>query len=294
MRNRGAGRRGFTLIELLVVIAIIAILIGLLLPAVQKVREAAARSQCQNNVKQLNLAAMNYESANGVLPPGSHTTTKVGTLPYLLPYIEQQAIFSQIPQETLTVGSGAGYWSGLAWGAANNHVKTFVCPSDGVDKVTPTANIFANVETLATGIGGGVFGPGYPTLGRTDYIAVSGYNGHTQPYLGVYYADSKTSIVSITDGTSNTLGFGEYLCGPPTGRRKYVATWMGAGSIITGYGLPAPASRDWYHFSAKHTGGMLFGMCDGSVRVVRDTADFSTFVYASGANDGVVYDPEKL
>jgi prepilin-type N-terminal cleavage/methylation domain-containing protein len=115
-----SGKRAFTLIELLVVIAIIAILIGLLLPAVQKVREAAARAQCQNNLKQLALAAHSFNDGNGQLPPAIGQTGPgiYGTAHfYLLPYLEQNTLYTQA--------------NGDSYGLMNVPVKTFYCPADG-------------------------------------------------------------------------------------------------------------------------------------------------------------------
>src|SRR5687767_7269239 len=91
------GRAGFTLIELLVVIAIIAILIGLLLPAVQKVRAAAARMSCANNLKQIALGAHNYESSKQQFPPGLNSVNWISALTHLLPYVEQEPAFKMIP-----------------------------------------------------------------------------------------------------------------------------------------------------------------------------------------------------
>src|SRR5262245_4701758 len=117
-RRASPARVGFTLIELLVVIAIIAILIGLLLPAVQKVREAAARAQCSNNVKQLAIGCHNYESTNGTLPPYSiATAAQYGSAHFLLlPYIEQGNVYQQA--------------NGISWNVRMATVKTFVCPTD--------------------------------------------------------------------------------------------------------------------------------------------------------------------
>jgi prepilin-type N-terminal cleavage/methylation domain-containing protein/prepilin-type processing-associated H-X9-DG protein len=203
-------RQGFTLIELLVVIAIIAVLIALLLPAVQAAREAARRSQCVNNLKQLGLGIMNYESTNGALPPAfSHypgdpaitpgKSAAFGMKARILPFIEQQALFNAINfgfawnnWQTYT-----GYYNSTVYAAS---VKTFLCPSDGnlpgVTRggatIAPT-NYGNNLGTSRSFNGGQLDGPAYA-------IDTSAYG-------------SPVRIASVTDGTSNTAIFSEWIKG---------------------------------------------------------------------------------
>ncbi len=185
-------RRGFTLIELLVVIAIIAILIGMLLPAVQKVREAAARSKCQNNLKQLGLALHSFESANGAFPPSGHHSGGDGNswTTYVLPYIEQEALFRI-------------YKPNLGWRDTANRtviqtpLSIFQCPSAPMNPRTDTS-WWGNAS-------------GNPACG--DYATINQNNTSAAVYNGVsnsnsYGAMPKTSstrITAITDGTSNTI-----------------------------------------------------------------------------------------
>jgi len=303
-RSTSGTPRGFTLIELLVVIAIIAILIGLLLPAVQKVREAAARTTCSNNLKHINLAAHNYESTNGYLPTGFNSTSYMGSLGYILPYIEQDSIYKQIPTTITAMPATGGVWWGGAWGAANNHVKTFYCPSDDAQTVAPVNGVFAYFTTSGSTLTGGYFGGNYPTLGRTNYTASAGALGDTtdafwKQWRGPYYVNSKTRLTDITDGTSNTIGFGVMLGGAPT-PRDFVAAWMGAGALPTAWATIDPPG--WFSFGSKHSGVVLFGNCDGSIRSFKKiggatdwyTTRWYNWIYASGATEGSVVNPDNL
>ncbi len=206
MSNRSRRPAGFTLIELLVVIAIIAILIGLLLPAVQKVREAAARTQCQNHLKQLVLAAHNYESANSYLPPGSigvfpdatdpgadsSFLSGCGLLVILLPYVEQDALFRQFEPEMVNInkspspGSGTpgytnGWWERTKpFNASQISVKTYRCPSDpGRTANTTLAYMipFREGSTGATLTNFYYFSQDY-MQGVTNYAGSMGANGN--------------------------------------------------------------------------------------------------------------------
>jgi prepilin-type N-terminal cleavage/methylation domain-containing protein len=189
-------RRGFTLIELLVVIAIIAILIGLLLPAVQKVREAANRSKCQNNMRQLGISVNNYASTNlDKLPDSYYSTPWATTSPQtiakrgtafftLLPFMEQQNLFD----------SAFGYSENIS-GGTPNVVKTFVCPSDSTN---------AN----------GVAGPNYVVSSYSMNINAFGTTRNLDDPQSPGYLISfapKYTISNIPDGTTNTIAFAERL-----------------------------------------------------------------------------------
>jgi prepilin-type N-terminal cleavage/methylation domain-containing protein/prepilin-type processing-associated H-X9-DG protein len=324
----GGTRAGFTLIELLVVIAIIAILIGLLLPAVQKVREAAARMSCTNNLKQIGLAAHNYESANGKFPPGylgpprPHpysfdfgTFQWTGTLTFILPYMEQDNVYKLMgPTQIFDINATSPNWYsvGANFTAGNAKIKGFACPSDNVNDVSNAWALFiidlyfdpgSTPPTLIAQPAG--FGPGTTAtnLGKSNYAGVSGYFGNTNSgsdvFEGVFSDRSQTTITGIIDGTSNTLMFGEALGGEEYGARTTTLTWMTA-PLPTAWGLPnntPTAPGGWWHFGSKHSGIVNFVMADGSVRGLRKGAtgaSHNTFIYMSGMREGQVVNPDNI
>jgi len=291
---RSTRRSGFTLIELLVVIAIIAILIGLLVPAVQKVREAAARTQCQNNLKQITLASHSYHETYKKLPPGMISGSYFGSLACLLPYVEQAPLYNQLVAAGAVFQAGKSSSFGVWWGSgtvqalARSQPPIFLCPSDNADtRVGEWAYVYCGTNTYT--LSGGYFASGV-TFGRTNYASSAGSignftNGDTfwSPKCGPFYQDSQVTMVQVRDGTSNTIFFGEWV-GDNTYANGVVsggvsATWIGAANVATAWNLVAPAQTaadsqagkgyQWYTFSSKHTGIVQFGYGDGSVRSLR-------------------------
>jgi prepilin-type N-terminal cleavage/methylation domain-containing protein len=304
-------KMGFTLIELLVVIAIIAILIGLLLPAVQKVRDAAARSQCQNNLHQLALAAHNYQSTMNTLPPGFNPSSYMGSLAYLLPYMEQQNIYNLIPQNMFNLSvTNSGTWWGNSgsYAASQQRVKTFECPADPSPYQEKTGTFVYLSENGYT-LTGGYYPASYnKNFGQTNYVASAGALGNVGSsgdayygqWVGPFFSGSKVSISYIVDGTSLTLMFGETLGGTAKGGRDFNLAWMGAGALPTAWDLIDPSQ--WYSYGSGHTAVVQFAYCDGSVRMLRKignstpwfTTQWFAFMAASGISDKNVYDPSQL
>jgi prepilin-type N-terminal cleavage/methylation domain-containing protein len=296
-------RRGFTLLELVVVITIITILSGLLLVSVQRVRAAAARIQCANNLKQLGLACLNYESSHGRLPPGYlgpipneqvygpdvDEIQHAGLLVYLLPYVEQGNIYFQLqialdPQST----GPAWYTNPTNWQLAQTRIKLFECPADNLsdDSLRGTALSFHCFNYAApivpnfddnTAGDAVILPPSDPTiLGHTSYAGCAGLAGHGTSqywsrYEGTFTNRSQVSLSCISDGTSNTLLLGEIDGGREDGQRQYHASWMGIGTVPTWTDLPWGTEDFQFaaQFSSKHVGVVQFCFADGSVHSLR-------------------------
>jgi prepilin-type N-terminal cleavage/methylation domain-containing protein/prepilin-type processing-associated H-X9-DG protein len=298
--------RAFALIELLVVIAIIAIMIGLLLPAVQKVREASNRAKCQSNLKQLALAAHAYHDANGSFPAGYAYSSRIRASTWavlLSPYLEQAALAERWQPGVDVQSGGRSALQALV-------MPVIVCPSDAL----PDPAQFEVTPPGTAGSADGVY------LGLTSY----GPNAGTLPYSatvtdGVFHNNTKVRLAEITDGTSGTLLFGEHShfepLWPPMNAYNsdfaYFAqwssqiTWLGAMSEIN-YRLPAsvataaPAfgSPMWltYYYSrvfaygSNHPGGANTALADGSVRFIAESLPISTLKALSTRAGGEVID----
>ena len=290
-----AMRRGFTLIELLVVIAIIAILVGLLLPAVQQAREAARRTQCKNNLKQLGLALHNYHDVHLVFQPGSLRGTGLawGFVAHTLPFIEQASVYSTIDfaQTDCAVFLKAQQAAGKA-DAASVLLPMLTCPSDprsGTQLLSGPAGPYPN--TYDTG-----------KLYPANYMGVSGSTESATwcPFDGIkngdgiFYTSSRVRIRDITDGTSNTFllgergiktdfGWGWPICGG-TECEHYISAERGLTPADNPPDTPNIERRFWSY----HVGGNQFLMGDGAVRFLSTSIDHKTFVNLSTRSGGEV------
>jgi prepilin-type N-terminal cleavage/methylation domain-containing protein/prepilin-type processing-associated H-X9-DG protein len=299
-------RSGFTLIELLVVIAIIGMLMGLLLPAIQKIRTTAARLQCSNNLKQIILALHNYHDTKGSLPPSRTLVYRFSAHAHILPFLEQDSLYQTIN------------WNADVFDPTNDlprgtRLKVFLCPADN-DAYVPDGLAATNYRVNeGTSIVNG--------YGKSDE---EGVNLSMPPPNGPFFNSSRGRLTDITDGTSNTAGVSEHIIGdfsnaiatlesdtfhpgtyPSTadqamadcmaidwtnlayqGRSTVGAPWLqGYHSTTTYYHAAPPGFRSCMFppnrimttANSKHTNGVNVALCDGSVRFVSYSISLSTW-----------------
>jgi prepilin-type N-terminal cleavage/methylation domain-containing protein/prepilin-type processing-associated H-X9-DG protein len=314
---RPARRRGFTLVELLVVIAIIAVLIGLLVPAVQKVRAAAARIRCANNLHQIALAAHNYHGDMGRFPTGAHLPVYVGDRPTggtnlwvdLLPYFEQDNLHKQWDNfdDRNNVAGGTNATQAQV-------LKILLCPSDPlpqpvVQLTTPNAPPWSLGFYGMSSYGG--------NAGKRSVKAGTAppWPGMTKD--GIFYIDSCVRFADITDGTSNTLLFGERYHLDPQYDLQHDIYWPGSSPMaqegrwaevayqasVANVMLSTPVPINYQMspagdftavenricaFGSGHPGGANFAFADGSVRFVSQSIALATLQALSTRGGGEV------
>ena len=272
---------GMTLVELLVVIAIVAVLIALLLPAVNAVRESARRTQCQNNLRQVALAVINFESSRRQLPPGSLTTDGLawGYAAHILPFLEEQAIFRTIDFENEACGA---YIESLQNSGkvdpGSNPFSVMICPSD----FNGNRQLDSGPETNSAEVGF-VYPASY--LGVAGIEESFGACNDIADGEGVFFTNSKIRLSGVRDGTSKTMMVGERgipkdlvwgwpICGG-TECEHYSTTKRG---LFEGRNTEDRTQTDIVRrFWSWHRGGAFFAMLDGSLQFLENDIDLLTY-----------------
>jgi prepilin-type N-terminal cleavage/methylation domain-containing protein/prepilin-type processing-associated H-X9-DG protein len=304
-------RRGFTLVELLVVIAIIGMLVGLLLPAVQMSREAARRTSCANNLRQLAIAAHRFHDDHGKFPTGARLPVDVGDRPTegtnvfvkLLPYFEQENLY-----KNWNYNDNRNNVAGGRDATQAQVIKILLCPSDPLPE-TVTQFTVQGIPPWSHGF-----------YGMSSYGGNAGIRSVHSSLMtrdGIFFIDSSVGIAEITDGTSSTLLFGERYHRDPEFDRQVADVWTGL-SPIGGMGrwsyvadvranghvtLSTPVRINYQvpragdlstmfdrgcAFGSGHPGGANFAFADGHVRFVRESITLSTLQALSTRSGGEV------